>query len=102
MVSKQLLSAMEKLGYPANEHPGTDENLAQAILAGLPDRVFTWKGRRDWFVHAETEQEGCLARSSSITKRVSGMQLAVWEILQLPNITLITNAVVVKANTTTG
>jgi HrpA-like RNA helicase len=99
LVSKQLLSAMEKLGYTANDCPATDKVLAQAILAGLPDRVFVWKGRGDWFWNEETGQEACLSQSSSIRERVSEMQLAVWEILQLPNISLITNAIVVQ-NTT--
>jgi len=95
MVQKQLLSSMRSFGFVPGSESGTEEQLAKAITAGLPDRIFVWKGRREWYYQeGNYSNEVCLGRESSI--RPSHDPIVAWGIIEIPtrsgSMRLVTNA----------
>lgn len=95
--SRQLLSTMKGLGFEPDSEPGTEDSLRKAIFAGLPDRVFTWSGRRDWY--RRSNDEACMGRESVVKIRSRSVSVVAWEIIEISTarggMALITNAATV-------
>ena len=95
MTARELERAMRSLGYSANEIPGTEEALAKAISAGLPDRLFEWSGYREGYDFCGGTDRAVLARESVI--KPSDKKIVAWEIIEIQTrrggaLRLITNA----------
>ena len=101
LVQKQLLSSLRSLGLTPGNEQGTESQLALAIVAGLPDRSFVWKGRREWYAHEDDyTNEVCLGRESAI--RPSYDPIVAWEIIEIQTargpMRLVTNATAIKSS----
>lgn len=96
---RQLLGTMRSFGLAASDDNGTEENLRQAIAAGLPDRIFTYYRRPNWYEQVGGETEAALGRESVITPS-SSHKLVAWEIIEIQTargmMKLITNGAVVQ------
>lgn len=92
---KQLCSTMKSFGFVINETNGTEENLRQAIAAGLPDRIFSYR-RRGWYNQISGDVEAVLSRESVIPYV---NKIVAWEIIEVSSrrggMKIITNAAVV-------
>lgn len=84
-IARQLGSAMEGLGFSSESvAENLEEALCRAICAGLPDMVYHWKGRRDWYHNPETGDEAVLGRESCVTVRSMSMPVVAWQMFE-PN-----------------
>lgn len=96
--SRQLVSSMRSLGFVVR-NGGTEEQLRKAICAGLPDRVFVYYSRPNWYGQVDGDITAALGRESVIPPSTSH-KLVAWEIIEVPTsrggvVKLITNAAVV-------
>ncbi len=99
LVSRQFLSSMSGLGFQPNTVPGTEEQLCQAIAAGLPDRKFIPKGKGWYYREGERLEEALLGRDSIV--RAGDNPILAWEVIEITTkrggkIRLITNAAIAK------
>ncbi|MBI4377454.1 MAG: ATP-dependent RNA helicase [Elusimicrobia bacterium] len=79
--ARELERSVRSLGYHGNDS-GTEEALAKAISAGLPDRVFEWTGFRSDYRQSGSYDSFVLGRESVISP--SGKSIVAWEVIEIP------------------
>ena len=88
---KQLTRTMKNFGFDIS-NIGTEENLCKSIAAGLPDRVFEYYRRPNWYSQVNGNISAVLGKESL----VSGSKIVAWEIIEIQTrrggMKLITNA----------
>jgi len=94
VASRQLLATMRNEGFEVSpEYTGTPELLTQAIVAGLPDRKFSYY-RNGWYGN-ETAGSAILGKESV----VSGNTVYAWKVIEVPtrkgSMRIITHAAVI-------
>lgn len=91
---KQLTRTMKIFGFDIS-NIGTEENLCKSIAAGLPDRVFEYYRRPNWYSQVNGDTSAALGKESL----VSGSKIVAWEIIEIQTrrggMKLITNAAIV-------
>ncbi|HRH32817.1 MAG TPA: helicase-related protein [bacterium] len=91
---KQLTRTMKNFGFDIS-NIGTEENLCKSIAAGLPDRVFEYYRRPNWYSQVNGDTSAALGKESL----VSSGKIVAWEMIEIQTsrggMKLITNAAVV-------